>query len=149
MSWKPGWALPVILKEQSRSFPSLMAWARLGLRWQTCWSGTEPRTALLLRALLKWTMSLPRLSTTGGPTGRPGWGRPGHVRLCSDVWDLVREPTILRAFLTRVPREALLLLVGGSPCQQLTRMGRYQGAQGLCGPTSVHFYIVPVLAALI
>ena len=39
----------------------------------------------------------------------------------------------------------MLLIFAGSPCQQLTRAGFFQGWQGLCGPESVHFFIIPCL----
>eukprot|EP00974_Lingulodinium_polyedra_P028383 2737472-Lingulodinium_polyedra.AAC.1 len=44
------------------------------------------------------------------------------------------------------PRGALFLIIGGSPCQQLTRAGRYKGQQGLTGRESILFYAIPAIA---
>eukprot|EP00974_Lingulodinium_polyedra_P104360 10101783-Lingulodinium_polyedra.AAC.1 len=51
--------------------------------------------------------------------------------------------------LGRAPREALVLAVGGSPCQQLARAGRNQGMQGLAGRDSILVYAIPVIARAI
>ena len=45
-----------------------------------------------------------------------------------------------------IPRGALLLIIAGSPCQDLTVAGRYRGRLGIAGPQSVLFYAVPVVA---
>eukprot|EP00974_Lingulodinium_polyedra_P027115 2616213-Lingulodinium_polyedra.AAC.1 len=47
------------------------------------------------------------------------------------------------------PWGALVLLIGGSPCQQLTTAGRRQGRQGLAGRDSVLFYAIPAIARAI
>eukprot|EP00975_Prorocentrum_lima_P037899 7973732-Prorocentrum_lima.AAC.1 len=51
--------------------------------------------------------------------------------------------------LQRIPTGALCLLVAGTPCQQLTTMGRFQGRQGLGGTESRHFFALPYVARLI
>ena len=68
-------------------------------------------------------------------------------RLYANVWDLLRQdggrfPRLCE----QLPRGALTLLIGGSPCQDLTSIGPGGGQVGLCGERSVHFYIFPVLA---
>ena len=78
-----------------------------------------------------------------------GMGVP-HTQIARDVWDLVRgDAGPLRAALRAVPQGALLLLVAGSPCQDLTVAGRYRGRRGIAGPQSVLFYAVPVVARAI
>ena len=78
-----------------------------------------------------------------------GMGVP-HTQIARDVWDLVRgDAGPLRAALRAVPQGALLLLVAGSPCQDLTAAGRYRGRRGIAGPQSVLFYAVPVVARAI
>ena len=78
-------------------------------------------------------------------------GRAGHNWLASDVWDLFRpaqgDPpghTRLRRFAMALPPAAVVLVVGGSPCQDLTYAGPYRGQLGLCGSRSCHFYAIPV-----
>ena len=45
-----------------------------------------------------------------------------------------------------LPREALTLIVGGSPCQDVLPMGPGRGRTGLCVERSIHFFVFPVLA---
>jgi hypothetical protein len=74
---------------------------------------------------------------------------PAYVKAASDVWDLVRtDAAALRQVLDSVPRNALLLIVAGSPCQQLTSAGTLGGSQGLRGQDSILFYAVPTIARL-
>jgi len=92
-----------------------------------------------------------------------------YTPLAADVWDLMRplhqgqnnldvptpgdaprnwqagNPRIAR-FASQLPSCATVLIIAGSPCQQLTYGGRNQGGQGLCGPDSVHFFVVPTVA---
>ena len=77
--------------------------------------------------------------------------RAGHYWLAEDVWDLLRpgqgDPhgsTPLSRFAVALPPSAVVLVVGGSPCQDLTYAGRHRGQLGLCGPVSRHFYAIPV-----
>ena len=65
-----------------------------------------------------------------------------YPRLVRDVWELLRGAVLL-AFLSQLPANCMLLVFAGSPCQQLTRAGFFQGWQGLCGPESVHFFVIP------
>eukprot|EP00974_Lingulodinium_polyedra_P071754 6941812-Lingulodinium_polyedra.AAC.1 len=47
-----------------------------------------------------------------------------HHWLARDVWDLLRGGAeLLRRMLGDTPRGALVLIIGGSPCQQLARAG--------------------------
>ena len=69
-----------------------------------------------------------------------------YQRLARDVWDLLRgSPSPLEQFVLRLPQWCLLIIIVGSPCQQLSWAGRYQGRQGLCGPDSVLFFVLPIL----
>eukprot|EP00972_Heterocapsa_arctica_P027585 4055423-Heterocapsa_arctica.AAC.1 len=47
--------------------------------------------------------------------------------------------------LSHIEPGAMVLIIGGSPCQQLTTMGKERGATGLCGPDSKHFFALPLL----
>ena len=80
-----------------------------------------------------------------------GWpGCPPNVQLGGDVWDLLRNDGMaLRPMLAQLPHGALLLVVAGSPCQQLTALGHREGRIGLCGRTSSLFYVVPTLCAVL
>ena len=116
---------------------------------------------LVAAAYAEWDRTL-------GMAVRAAWARrtsatPGLVPyryIAADVWDLFRcghggpdapdsnerGETPLEAFADSLPGGATLLVVAGSPCQQLTYGGRYRGAQGLCGPDSVNFFAVPSVA---
>ena len=70
-----------------------------------------------------------------------------HRRIVSDVWDLLRSSRpAFEDFAQGLPQQCLVLIVAGSPCQQLSRAGRHAGAQGLCGPASVLFFSALVVA---
>eukprot|EP00975_Prorocentrum_lima_P005173 1123848-Prorocentrum_lima.AAC.1 len=85
-----------------------------------------------------------------GPSARENAGRTPHQLLAGDVWDLCTDQSPQRAqLLHSIPEGALCLMVGGTPCQQLTTIGNFQGRQGPCGPDSRHFYAFPTLARLI
>ena len=50
------------------------------------------------------------------------FGCPLYRRAASDVWDLVRdEGRLIRQLCEELPRDVLLLVVAGTPCQQLSR----------------------------
>ena len=51
--------------------------------------------------------------------------------------------------LARLPQGALLLVVAGSPCQQLSTLGAHNGRLGLCGRTSSLFFVIPVVCAIL
>eukprot|EP00969_Alexandrium_andersonii_P271218 11987420-Alexandrium_andersonii.AAC.1 len=49
-------------------------------------------------------------------------------RLGSDVWNFFRNDCrLLQTLLETVPVGAVLLVIGGSPCQQFSSLGRHQG----------------------
>ena len=74
-------------------------------------------------------------------------GRRLMVRLAAyDVWDLFRNGGWrLKQVLHSAPIGAVLLVAGGSPCQQFCRTGTGKGAVGLCGQDSVHLYAIPAI----
>ena len=77
---------------------------------------------------------------------RRGQGGPSYERVAGDVWDLLRHKgRALAAMLVEVEPNALLVIIGGSPCQQLTRAGRHGGKEGLCGDDSWNFYVFPLI----
>ena len=62
---------------------------------------------------------------------------PAHTALAQDVWDLFRGDDMpLRTVARTAPRGALLVIVAGSPRQQLTSFGGTSGRVGLCGQDS-------------
>ena len=64
-----------------------------------------------------------------------------HEPVANDVWDLLRgDGQRLRGILDTIPESALLLIIGGSPCQQLTTIGTGGGHLGLAGRDSVFFF---------
>eukprot|EP00969_Alexandrium_andersonii_P091084 4020233-Alexandrium_andersonii.AAC.1 len=54
----------------------------------------------------------------------------------------------LRRALGGIPRGSLLLIIAGSPCQDLTFAGHSAGALGVCGPSSILFWAIPLIARL-
>lgn len=64
-----------------------------------------------------------------------------------DVWDLVRDggQELLQRIQT-LPDDALLLVVAGPPCLQLSFAGGRGGRVGVCGRDSVHAFAVPLVA---
>ena len=74
-------------------------------------------------------------------------GGIGHERVTGDAWDLVRGASApICGFVRGLPTGCLLLIIAGTPCQDLTYAGPLKGLLGLCGPVSVLFYSVPVVA---
>ena len=70
-----------------------------------------------------------------------------YQRLAADVWDLLRQDGgRFQRLCELLPREALTLLIGGSPCQDVSPMGPGRGRMGLCGEGSIHFFVFPALA---
>ena len=70
---------------------------------------------------------------------------PKFSRLGRDVWDPFRaQLQVLTSFCFSLPVGAVVFLIGGPPCTNLTRAGHRQGALGLCGRESVHFYAFPI-----
>ena len=84
--------------------------------------------------------------------GRALDGGPEHQLLCHDVWDLfLRRHDGLSywdRFLDTLDPGTLVLLVGGSPCNSLSRAGTYGGYDGLAGRTSWHFFASSLAVAL-
>ena len=105
---------------------------------------------------------------------RSGGALP-YQYLARDVWDLLREDgpsdeegipgrgvqrrrsgggrqkggeglNPLQRYADSLPEGTLVLVVAGSPCQQLAHGGRLRGRQGLCGRQPVHFYAALVVA---
>ena len=77
---------------------------------------------------------------------RAGGWLPYH-RLAADVWDLLRhDGGRFQRLCELLPSEALTLIVGGSPCQNVSPMGLGRGRTGLCGERSIHFFVFPVMA---
>ena len=77
-----------------------------------------------------------------------GLGCPSHF-ITADVWDLLRDDAALTCHLAKfIPRDCLVLVVGGSPCLQLTPMVD-GGKAGLTGPESFNFFIFPFFLYLL
>ena len=68
--------------------------------------------------------------------------QPGHV--AAGHGEVGQTP--LARFAGSLPTRCVVLIVAGSPCQQLTFAGRHQGRQGVCGRESVHYFAVPTIA---
>ena len=63
-----------------------------------------------------------------------------------DVWHILgSELLILANLLAQIPFSAVIVLVAGSPCQNLTFAGAFQGALGLTGSASSNFFVIPLL----
>ena len=78
-------------------------------------------------------------------------GGVAYRHIARDVWDLFRQrggagSTPLQDFARGLPFGCCVIIVAGSPCQNLTFGGRHQGRQGLCGEASVLFFAVPTVA---
>ena len=73
-------------------------------------------------------------------------GGPPFERVAGDVWDLLRNRgRTLVDVLAKVEPGAMLVVAGGSPCQQLTLAGLHAGREGLCGSESWNFYVFPLV----
>ena len=80
----------------------------------------------------------------------PSSGAVPHRQLGADVWDLLHPGHAgVQEVCGTLPLGSLLLVVAGSPCQQLTTMGRGGGELGLCGGDSCHFLAIPLLCHLL
>ena len=77
-------------------------------------------------------------------------GGPPHKILANDVWDLFQMrqdgTTIWSEFLASLPDDSLVLIVGGSPCNNLSRISANRGVDGLAGTQSCHFFAIPFAA---
>ena len=73
-------------------------------------------------------------------------GGPSFDRVAGDIWDLLKHGgRALAGMLAEIEPGAMLITVGGSPCQQLTIAGRHGGREGLCGGDSWNFYGFPLI----
>jgi hypothetical protein len=67
-------------------------------------------------------------------------------RYLKDVWELLQDHgQILKELGQLFPSCKRLVIVAGSPCQDLTFMNKWKGLLGILGQRSKHFQIVPVL----
>eukprot|EP00969_Alexandrium_andersonii_P302968 13392445-Alexandrium_andersonii.AAC.1 len=72
------------------------------------------------------------------------------VPLAHDVWALLREGAgPLRHMMDYTPLNAVVLIVAGSPCQDLTYAGATRGAVGVCGTQSRLFWAVLAVALVL
>ncbi|CAK0788266.1 unnamed protein product, partial [Prorocentrum cordatum] len=73
-------------------------------------------------------------------------GTTPHVKLAGDIWDLFRgaDPPLAR-FGRGFPPGSLVLVIAGTPPQQLHAAGPHQGRQGLCGDDSYLFWTIPLV----
>ena len=69
-----------------------------------------------------------------------------HRRIARDVWELLNSPAKLWEVCRAVEPEGMLLIIGGSPCQQITPMGASEGRLGVCGVDSNNFFVFPLVA---
>ena len=77
-----------------------------------------------------------------------GRGGSSYESVAGDVWDLGllrHKGRALAAMRAKVEPNALHVIIGGSPCQQLTLAGRHGGKEGLCGDDSWNFYVFPLI----
>ena len=66
-----------------------------------------------------------------------------HTFYAKDVWDLIQDYCfLLRQFLSLLPPDCVIFVGAGSPCQDLTSIGRGKGVLGLTGERSVHIHCV-------
>ena len=66
-----------------------------------------------------------------------------HTFYAKDVWDLIQDYCfLLRQFLSLLPPDCIIFVGAGSPCQDLTSIGRGKGVLGLTGDRSVHIHCV-------
>ena len=82
----------------------------------------------------------------GWPSDGSIWSfdkRGAHTFYAKDVWTLIMDSCLLlRQFLALLPPDAAIFSGAGSPCQDLTSIGRGQGVLGLTGGRSVHIHCV-------
>eukprot|EP00969_Alexandrium_andersonii_P309039 13657829-Alexandrium_andersonii.AAC.1 len=84
----------------------------------------------LAEAVVRWWQQVSRL----GP-------KLQVRRLGSDVWGLVRHDCRLpQTLLESAPIGAVLLAIGGPPCQQFSPTGRHGGGLGLTGKESFNVF---------
>jgi len=75
-------------------------------------------------------------------------GYPVHY--AADVWGIVQANGLrLKQFLAINPEIRHLILVGGSPCQDLTTHSPLNGLLGVTGKRSRHFHIFHVILTIV
>ena len=72
-----------------------------------------------------------------------------YLPLGTDVYDLLFHPHLLQSVAAALPANALVLVIAGPPCQDLSRMGPDSGARGICGERSSLALLVPAIAGLL
>ena len=66
-----------------------------------------------------------------------------HTFYAHNVWTLIQDSCLLlRQFLSLLPPDTIIFVGAGSPCQDLTSIGRGKGVLGLVGDRSVHIHSV-------
>lgn len=66
-----------------------------------------------------------------------------------NVKDLVQgEAKVLRTFLSLLPEDCYVYIIGGSPCTELTTGGGNNGILGLTGPASCLFYVMHLIVII-
>ena len=66
-----------------------------------------------------------------------------HTFYATNVWSLVLDACLLlRQFISLLPPNSIIFIGAGSPCQDLTSIGRGKGTLGLAGDRSVHIHCV-------
>ena len=73
-------------------------------------------------------------------------------RASRDIWELIsqgNDARLLQSMLDTFPIGALLIIIAGFPCQDLTNMGTSEGILGILGSRSVLFFAIPLITHLI
>jgi site-specific DNA-cytosine methylase len=72
------------------------------------------------------------------------------ARYVSDVWEIVRDNArALRELFVIASHVNKVVLIGGSPCQDLTFMSKHSGILGVTGDRSFHFHVfVAIIVAV-
>lgn len=79
-----------------------------------------------------------------GPTN-PAAPRPRPL-IVYDVWHLVHNQLLpLANILSQIPLGAVLAIIAGSPCQDFTFAGQFQGRLGMCGSRSILIFVPALL----
>ena len=66
-----------------------------------------------------------------------------HTFYAINVWSLIMDSCLLlRQFISLLPPDSVIFIGAGSPCQDLTSIGRGKGSLGLAGDRSVHIHCV-------
>ena len=114
----------------------------------------EPRGRLISSYFVELDPHLSAAASTHWARQASDAGRTPHRLLVSDIWDLFRRApdaedprdTPLARAVMDLPRDALVLLSAGTPCNELSSASRLKGRLGLLGNRSKHFWAVPLLA---